>query len=322
VVQPTARLAALLPALALTGVLAACATAPPPARTPVAGELVDVPFFAQRRYQCGPAALATVLVDAGVDTDPERLVPQVWLPGRRGSLQTELRAATRRAGRIPWELSGDVDALDQALDQGRPVLVLQNLGASWWPLWHYAVVVGLDERRVVLRSGEQARRLERRDAFLETWTRADRWGLVVLDGRALPEDADRERWLEEASLVERVGHPAVAAQAYEAWLEQHPADRGARFGLASTAHAGGRLEEAAAAYEQLLAADPDDPAVLNNLALVRAEQGCLPAARTLLDRALAAAGDPALRETLEASREELELRASDRPCARERENRP
>lgn len=320
---PTVRLAVLLlAALALAGALGACTTTPPPARTPLAGELADVPFFPQRRYQCGPAALATVLVDAGVDTDPERLVPQVWLPGRRGSLQAELRAATRRAGRIPWELPGDVDALAAALEQGRPVLVLQNLGVPWFPLWHYAVVVGLDEHRVVLRSGEQARRLEHREAFLESWERAGRWGLVVLDGRALPEDADRDRWLEAASLVERAGHPTVAAQAFGAWLERHPADRGARFGLASTAHAGGRLEEAAAAYEQLLAADPDDPAVLNNLALVRAEQGCVTAARTLLDHALAATGDPALRGTLEASREELELRASGRTCAREREDRP
>jgi tetratricopeptide (TPR) repeat protein len=321
-VQPTVRLAALLPALALTLVLGACATAPPPARTPVAGELVDVPFFPQRRYQCGPAALATVLVDAGVDTDPERLVPQVWLPGRRGSLQAELRAATRRAGRIPWERSGDLDALARALEQGRPVLVLQNLGASWWPLWHYAVVVGLDERRVVLRSGRQERRVERREDFLQSWDRADRWGIVVLDGRALPEDADRDRWLEAASLVERAGHPTVAAQAYGTWLERHPEDRGARFGLASTAHASGLLGQAARTYERLLAADPDDPVVLNNLALVRAEQGCVAAARALLDRALAATGDAALRATLEASRDELVERASGRACARERTDRP
>lgn len=320
--QPTARLATLLPALALTGMLGACATAPPPVQTPVAGELVDVPFFPQRRYQCGPAALATVLVDAGVDTDPERLVPQVWLPGRRGSLQAELRAATRRAGRIPWKLPGDLDALEEAVGQGRPVLVLQNLGARWWPLWHYAVVIGLDDRRVVLRSGRQGRRVERREDFLQSWDRADRWGIVVLDGRALPEDADRDRWLEAASLVERAGHPTVAARAYGAWLARHPADRGARFGLASTAHASGRLGEAAAAYEELLAADPADPAVLNNLALVRADQGCRAMARTLLERALAAAGDPALRETLEASRNELVVRAAGRACAVERADRP
>jgi tetratricopeptide (TPR) repeat protein len=319
-VPPFVRLLVLLPALAL--VLGGCAAAPRPAQGPVAGELTGVPFFPQRRYQCGPAALATVLVDAGVDTDPERLVPRVWLPGRRGSLQLELRAATRRAGRVPWELPADVDALARALEAGRPVLVLQNLGTAWWPLWHYAVVVGLDERRVVLRSGERARRIERREAFLESWARADHWSLVVLDGDRLPEDADRGRWLEAASLVERAGHPDVAARAYGAWLARHPADRGARFGLASTAHASGRLAEAAAAYERLLATDPHDPAVLNNLALVRADQGCVVAARALLDRALAATGDPALRETLEASRNELEPRASGRPCNAEPQDRP
>ncbi|MGB5717538.1 MAG: hypothetical protein WBN81_10635, partial [Gammaproteobacteria bacterium] len=33
----------------------------PPAQLPAATELADTPFIPQQRYQCGPAALATVL---------------------------------------------------------------------------------------------------------------------------------------------------------------------------------------------------------------------------------------------------------------------
>src|SRR5207237_7460971 len=43
-------------------------------------ELKDVPFFAQDEYQCGPAALATVLANAGLKLTPEQLVPEVYLP--------------------------------------------------------------------------------------------------------------------------------------------------------------------------------------------------------------------------------------------------
>ncbi|MET0987939.1 MAG: hypothetical protein ABW034_21275, partial [Steroidobacteraceae bacterium] len=64
-------------------------------------ELEQVPFFPQAEYQCGPAALATVLEAAGVATTPDALVPIVYLPARKGTLQTELVAATRRFDRIP-----------------------------------------------------------------------------------------------------------------------------------------------------------------------------------------------------------------------------
>ena len=43
--------------------------------------------------------MAGVLGASGVDIDPVTLTPQVFLPGRQGSLQIELLAATRRAGR-------------------------------------------------------------------------------------------------------------------------------------------------------------------------------------------------------------------------------
>ena len=61
-------------------------------------ELKEVPFFPQEAYQCGPAALATVLVAAGASVTPEALAPQAYLPERHGSLQLELVAATRRRG--------------------------------------------------------------------------------------------------------------------------------------------------------------------------------------------------------------------------------
>ena len=58
--------------------------------------MVDTPFFPQEQHQCGPAALATVLVWSGVHTSPEALTDEVYLPGREGSLQIEMVAATRR----------------------------------------------------------------------------------------------------------------------------------------------------------------------------------------------------------------------------------
>ena len=56
-------------------------------------ELTTVPFFPQEEYQCGPAALATVLTWTGVNVTPAELAPQVYLPERQGSLQLEIGRA-------------------------------------------------------------------------------------------------------------------------------------------------------------------------------------------------------------------------------------
>ncbi|MEJ2087904.1 MAG: PA2778 family cysteine peptidase, partial [Gammaproteobacteria bacterium] len=145
-------------------------------------ELSEVPFFPQNRYQCGPAALATVLVASGVDITPDRLVPEVYLPSRRGSLQIELQAAARRHGRLPYELAPDLEVLLDTVTTGMPVLVLQNLGFSWLPRWHYGVVVGYDPGRsaVLLRSGRERRRAEPVGRFQRTWSLAGRWAVVAL----------------------------------------------------------------------------------------------------------------------------------------------
>ena len=68
-------------------------------------ELSQTAFFPQLEYQCGPAALATVLVSAGVKTTPEELVPQVYIPERKGSLQVEMLAAARRHGMVSYALA-------------------------------------------------------------------------------------------------------------------------------------------------------------------------------------------------------------------------
>src|SRR5829696_6977170 len=67
-------------------------------------ELADVPFFPQEEYQCGPAALATIMNHGGARVLPAALVDEVWLPARKGSLQLEMLAAPRRHGLVSYRL--------------------------------------------------------------------------------------------------------------------------------------------------------------------------------------------------------------------------
>ena len=126
---------------------------------PQRAELDAVPFHAQADFQCGPAALAMALGAAGKPIEPEALRPQVYLPGRQGSLQVDMLAAARRNGFVAVELKSSLSDLLAEIAAGSPVVVLQNLALDWYPVWHYAVAIGydLDANSITLRSGTERR---------------------------------------------------------------------------------------------------------------------------------------------------------------------
>lgn len=276
-------------------------------------ELTATPFFPQERFQCGPAALATLLVESGVEVTPDELVDEVYLPGREGSLQAELVAATRRHGRLPYVLLPEQEALAAEVAAGRPVLVLQNLGVSLFPGWHYAVVVGMDpgEDTFVLRSGIERRRVTDRSVFLRTWSRGDNWALVALEAGELPATDDPAGYLRAVAAAEGTGHLPLAAAGYRAALSRWPGNRLARLGLANVALTRGELKQAEARYRMLLADQPDDLVAMNNLAETLARAGRVEEARQLIAQALASAGaGHPLLPVLRATREGLEKLAA------------
>ena len=296
------RKSRLLPALFV--VLAGCASIPPSVRAlpETAGtiELDDTPFYPQERYQCGPAALTTLLAESGSAVSLDDIVEKVYLPGRQGSLQVELLAATRTEGRLPYVIDGTLEAVWKELQAGRPVLVLQNLGVAAIPRWHYAVVVGIDTRQgdVILRSGTDKRRVTRIGTFLRTWQRSGYWGMVALVPDELPAVVDRSRYFDAIAALEQAGRFETAAVAWQAALRKWPGDPVALFGLANTHLARQQYAAAEAAYRDLLERQPGLPAARNNLALALAGQEKYDAALREISVALSGNDDEAVEREL------------------------
>ncbi|HKY91207.1 MAG TPA: PA2778 family cysteine peptidase [Nevskiaceae bacterium] len=278
-----AALRRIAPAAAL--LLSACALAPshPPLRAS-AVELADTPFFPQDIHQCGPAALATVLVADGVAATPEALTDEVYVPGRKGSFQAELVAAVRRHERVPVSVGAGLPALIAALDAGEPVLVLQNLGLGFWPRWHYAVVVGYEPQsdRFLLRSGTTRRETMRAQAFERTWRLGSYWAIAVAPPDAPPAFATAASWIGAAAPFESLSRPAIAETAYRAAVTRWPDAALPWQALANTRYAARDLPGAEAALREALARAPD-AATRNNLANVLLERGCVGAAREQLE---------------------------------------
>ena len=252
-------------------------------------ELTAVPFFPQSEYQCGPAALATVLASAGVRVTPDDLVPQVYLPNRKGSLQIEMLAAARRNGLVSYQLAPRFADVLRELAAGNPVIVLQNLGLAQG--WHYAVAIGYDYERgsLILRSGITEREEMPFPIHELVWKRSGYWAMVAVPPERIPATADENRWLGAVTAVERTNKNA-ARIAYVAFLERWPSSVNAAIGLANAHHALGEFGRAEHVLRETLQREPDSVIVLNNLAQILSDQGRNDEALRLIDRAAAVGG--------------------------------
>lgn len=305
--------------LFLVALLSGCASTPfteqllqhPPAELAHPIELTDVAFFPQEIHQCGPAALATVLHGSDPLITPDILSGEIYVPALEGSLQPEILAATRRHGLIPYEITPDMNNLLQQIHAGHPVLVLQNLGLSWFPQWHYAVVVGFDlqQQVLILRSGTEQRHEVSLATFERTWQRAHYWGVVVLKPGDIPAQPEEWRYVQAVVGLEKLRRWQALQQAYMAGLRVWPKSLELQMGLGNLHYTQGEMVQAEHQYRAVLADNPGYAPACNNLADVLAGRGALIEALGYAQKAVQLGGVHALtyQATLKAIQDKIPI---------------
>jgi predicted double-glycine peptidase len=290
--------------------LVACATPPqtqglltePASDLPVNTELENTPFYPQERYQCGPAALATVLAAHAIEVTPEELVNVVYVPELEGSLPEEITAAARRYGMLAYRLQPSLQDLLSEVAHGHPVLVFQNLGTGWFPRWHFAVVVGydLETGEVILRSGTTRRWQTSLATFERTWSRSHHWALVIVPAGTMPVSAITERYLQATHDLETTGQTAAALSAYRAATRRWPDEARTWLALGNGLYAGGHYAQAERAFRQATTVEPDNPQGWNNLAYALLKAACPREARAAASCAVRLAPqEPNYQDTLQ-----------------------
>jgi hypothetical protein len=271
-------------------------------------ELTKTPFFPQELYHCGPAALATALNAIDINVTPDQLVPEVYIPARQGSLQIEMLAASRRHGALSVKVAPRLDAVLKEVAAGNVVVVMQNLGLSWAPSWHYAVVVGynLEQEKVWLRSGTFERFEMTLSTFQRTWARSEYWAFVALKPGSLPASDDPDAVAKAIVAFEKNSNKKDAYLSYDAAVKRWPDHLVLLMGLGNSAYALGNYSHATSAFRDATAAHPDSAAAHNNLANMLMILGDAKAAKLAAEKALALAGaDQAMRVQIVKTIEEI-----------------
>lgn len=255
---------------------------------PTAVELTNTPFFPQQAYQCGPAALATVLSTQGETVEPDMLVDEVYIPEREGSLQIEMTSTARSHGMVAYPLAPRLEAILSEIAAGNPVLIFQNLAFNWYPRWHYAVAVGYDlnEGVVILRSGTLRRRVTPLSTFERTWRRVGHWAQVVLPPGKIPATAEPLAYMQAVHALEQTGKIEQALIANRVAAKHWADDRTVLMAWGNAEYGAGYLEQAEHAFRQVIDHYPAAVDAWNNLAYVLAARKCGSIAREAINCAL------------------------------------
>lgn len=253
----------------------------------------DVPFFPQEDYQCGPAALATVLGASHVQVSPDDLVPLVYVPERQGSFQVEMVAAARSFGRLAYQLPPTLEDMFSEVSRGNPVLVMQNLGLAWYPQWHFAVLKGydLEQGHVILNSALTENYELSLSTFERTWARADHWAVLVVEPGAMPLSATPERYFNAVVALEGNNPAELSSRAYLSGLERWPDNSSLLMGYGNLLYSQDDVAGAEQHFRKTIDFHPDYAPAYNNLAQILLQRSELEQALTLAEKAVELGGD-------------------------------
>jgi tetratricopeptide (TPR) repeat protein len=263
-----------------------------PAGIPVRAELDQVAFYPQKEHQCGPASLAMSLQHAGQNIKPDQLKPFLYLPEEHGSLQAEMLATARRYGALAYVLKPELKDVLAEVAAGNPVVVLQNLGLSWYQVWHYAVVIGYDVRNedIILRSGTERRQLMPFFTFENTWARSSHWAMVVLPLGQIPQTANAEEYIQSVIALEYTSPTSEVWPAYSAAMLRWPDSLVTKMAAGNFAYKRGLLNQAQTIFLETTKKHPDSVAAFNNLAQTLSDLGKYEAALDAVRHAVAIGG--------------------------------
>ena len=138
-----------------------------------------VPFYPQESYQCGPASLAMVMNYRNVLVKPEEIAEDIYSRSARGTLNLDMVLYAQHKGLSALQYKGNLNDLKKNIDSGNPLVVLVDYGFSFYQSAHFMVVVGYNEKGVIVNSGKMKEHFIPEKEFMKAWEKTNYWTLLI-----------------------------------------------------------------------------------------------------------------------------------------------
>jgi predicted double-glycine peptidase len=163
-------------------IFSACATTH---YLPQDAKFIDVPFFKQDDYQCGPSALATVVnywygkTQSNTHLSQDEIIKEIYSPGAGGTLTIDLELYAERLGFSAEQYSGGIEKLRTSVDKDIPPIILVDYGFSVYQVNHFMVVTGYTEKGIILNTGRERNKVISNEELIRIWEKTGFWTLVI-----------------------------------------------------------------------------------------------------------------------------------------------
>jgi len=141
--------------------------------------LLDVPFYPQQVYQCGPSAMASVMSYWDRPRSPETIAAEMFSEAARGSLTLDMYIYAIENGFEAKQGGADIAEIKRLLDTGEPVIVLVDNGFWIVRRGHYLVVVGYRDDGFFVHNGYRKNTFISFEDFEKRWRRTGYWALIM-----------------------------------------------------------------------------------------------------------------------------------------------
>lgn len=139
----------------------------------------NVPFYPQKKHQCGPASLASVLNFWGIQVSPEEIAKEIYSNSAKGTLGIDMAIYARSKGAFAEQIKGSWEELKNLIDADFPVIVSVDHGFFGIQANHFMVVVGYSEDGVIVNSEKNREKMEKKRKFLRAWGKNQYWMLLI-----------------------------------------------------------------------------------------------------------------------------------------------
>ncbi len=142
-------------------------------------QIKGVPFFPQKAFQCGPAALTGVLNFYGENLTPEKIKDAVFRKSLRATTTLDMLLFPRQIGFSSRYYKGSPQDLKKSVDNAIPVIVMVDYGLGPVSRNHFMVVVGYTSDAVILNSDTRESIRLPWEKFLNQWEKTNYWTLRI-----------------------------------------------------------------------------------------------------------------------------------------------